>query len=265
MIIKIRRYIRCSADFSQKAKFPLWRSNYGFRARIGIIHPGGGDGHISDFYKIAPKGVSCGSSGVPLHKDESAEEMMHLDEHVVEAAKIIAGTKPDVIAWVCTAGSFLKGKGHDERLIKEMEKATNIACTTTSTAIMAALKELGIKRLCLVTPYPKDVNEIEKKFIEDNGVKVVKADGLDLVEIYVLGHLSPNVLYRTAKAADVPESDGLFISCTGLDTFDIIEPLEYDLKKPVITSNQASYWLAFKMAGVGEPIKGYGTLLDRPR
>lgn len=254
-----------SADFSEKARFPLWRSNRGWRARIGVIHPGGGDGHISDFHKIAPNGVSIGSSGVPIHKDESAEAMMHLDEHVVEAAKIIAGTKPDVIAWICTAGSFMKGKGHDERLIQEMEKATNIPCTTTSTAIMAAFKELGIKKLCLVTPYPFDVNEIEKKFIEDNGVRVVKTDGLDLVEIYVLGHLSPNVLYRTAKSADVPESDGLFISCTGLDTFDIIDPLEYDLGKPVITSNQASYWLAFKMAGVKEPIKGYGTLLNRPR
>jgi maleate cis-trans isomerase len=63
----------------------------------------------------------------------------------------------------------------------------------------------------------------------------------------------------------VPEADGVFISCTGLDAMDIIEPLEQDLGKPVVTSNQASYWLAFKMARMGEPIYGYGKLLSMPR
>ena len=41
---------------------------------------------------------------------QSAEAMMHLDEHVVEAAKVVAGSRPDVIAWICTAGSFMKGQ-----------------------------------------------------------------------------------------------------------------------------------------------------------
>jgi maleate isomerase len=160
----------------------------------------------------------------------------------------------------------MKGKGHDERLIKEMEEATHVPCTTTSTAVMAAFKHLGIKKLSLATPYPLDVNEIEKKFLEDNGFEVVKCDGLDLVDAFgILINVSPNVLYRLAKAIDVPEADGVFISCTGLDAMDIIEPLERDLGKPVVTSNQASYWLAFKMARMGEPIHGYGKLLSIPR
>jgi len=250
---------------SEVGRYPLWRSDQSWRALIAVIHPGAGNHHINDFHKLAPKGVYMGSTGIPLHEDESAETMMHLDEHVVDAARLVAANKPDVIAWVCTAGSFMKGKGHDERLIKEMEEATHIPCTTTSTAVMAAFRQLGIKKLCLATPYPLDVNEIEKKFLGENGFEVLKADGLDLVDNRILTHLSPNVLYRIAKAIDLPEADGLFISCTGLDVLDIIEPLEKDLGKPVVTSNQASYWLTFKMARVGEPIQGYGRLLREPR
>jgi len=256
-------------DFSENAKYPLFRAPYAWRAKIGVIHPGGGENHIMDFFKVAPPGVAISSTGVPFHKDESVESMLHLDEHVVEAAsQVLARSNahpPDVIAWICTAGSFLRGKGHDQKLIKEMEAATKIPCTTTSSAMLAAFKELGIKKLCLLTPYPKDANEIEKKFIEDNGFKVVKADGLDLVEIHVLANIHPGVLLTMAKKADIPEADGIFISCTGLNAMDIIEPLEYDLGKPVVTSNQASYWHAFKMARVREPIKGYGTLFNRPR
>lgn len=246
-------------------RYPLWYSKQGWRARIGIVYPGAGFIHLGDFHKLAPKGVAVGACGVPRHKDESAETMMKLDEHVVEAAKVVAGSHPDVIAWVCTAGSFLKGKGHDERLIREMQEATGVPCTTTSSAVMAALRQLGIKRLALCSPYPDPVNAIEKKFLEDNGFKVVSCDGLDLVNNNILAHLPPSTIYRLAKAVDVPEAEGLFISCTGIDALDVIEALEEDLGKPVITSNQVSYWLAFKMAKVGEPIEGYGRLMREPR
>ncbi len=245
--------------------YPLWYSNQGWRARIGIVYPGAGFHHIADFHKLAPKGVAVGAASVPRHKDESADAMMHLDEHVVEAAKLVAASFPDVIGWICTAGSFMKGKGHDERLIQEMEKATGIPCTTCSTAVMAAFRQLGIKKISLATPYPLPVNDIEKKFLEDNGFEVLKWDGLDLVDNNILAHISPNILYRLGKAVDVPEAEAVFISCTGIDAIDIIEPLEQDLGKPVITSNQASYWQCFKMAKVGEPIHGYGRLMREPR
>ena len=246
-------------------KYPLWYSNQGWRARIGVVYPGAGFLHIGDFHKLAPKGVAVGCAAVPRHKDESAEAMMHLDEHVVNAARIVAGSYPDVIAWICTAGSFMKGKGHDQRLIKEMEEATHIPCTTASTSVMAAFKQLGIKKVSIATPYPQPVNVIEKKFLEDNGFKVLKCDGLDLTDNQILAHVSPNILYRLAKAVDDPAADGVFISCTGIDALDVIEALEADLGKPVVTSNQASYWMAFKMAKVGEPIHGYGRLMREPR
>jgi maleate isomerase len=42
---------------------------------------------------------------------------------------------------------------------------------------------------------------------------------------------------------------------------DAIQALEYDTKKPVVTANQATLWKILRMAGVYEPIDGYGVLL----
>jgi maleate cis-trans isomerase len=39
-----------------------------------------------------------------------------------------------------------------------------------------------MKRIAMATPYPLDVNEIEKRFLEGNGFEVVSCDGLDLVD-----------------------------------------------------------------------------------
>jgi hypothetical protein len=35
------------------AKFPMWHSNQGWKARIVVIYPGAGWHHITDFHKLA--------------------------------------------------------------------------------------------------------------------------------------------------------------------------------------------------------------------
>ncbi|PYN75041.1 MAG: hypothetical protein DMD96_28625 [Candidatus Rokuibacteriota bacterium] len=66
--------------------------------------------------------------------------------------------------------------------------------------------------------------------------------------------------YRLAREADVPRADAVLLSGTGLPTVGILELLERDLGKPVISSNQASLWRALRLAGVREPITGFGRL-----
>ena len=65
-----------------------------------------------------------------------------------------------------------------------------------------------------------------------------------------------------AREIDRPEADGIFISCTNFRTIEIIEQLEADTGKPVVTSNQASMWIALKVLGVAGP-KGYGRLFQK--
>ena len=66
-----------------------------------------------------------------------------------------------------------------------------------------------------------------------------------------------------AKEVAHPESEAIFISCVTLHTIEIIEALEHDLGKPIITSNQVTMWNLLKLAGVNEKIEGYGQLLKQ--
>jgi maleate isomerase len=53
----------------------------------------------------------------------------------------------------------------------------------------------------------------------------------------------------------------VLLSGTGLPTVAVLEMLERDLGKPVISSNQACLWHALRLAGVREAIPGFGRLL----
>ncbi|MCD6084461.1 MAG: hypothetical protein J7J20_02840 [Desulfurococcales archaeon] len=60
----------------------------------------------------------------------------------------------------------------------------------------------------------------------------------------------------------MPEADGVLISYTNFRTIEVIEPLERDLRKPVVSSNTASVWLALHELGISPNIKGFGKLLE---
>ena len=74
----------------------------------------------------------------------------------------------------------------------------------------------------------------------------------------------PNVAYKLARIVDSPEAQGVLISCTNFRTLEIIEKLEMDLMKPVVTSVQATVWAALRKIGIGESISGWGKLLTLP-
>ena len=63
---------------------------------------------------------------------------------------------------------------------------------------------------------------------------------------------------------EVKHADAVLVSGTGLPTAGIIEDLERELGKPVVTSQQASLWLALRLARVADSVPGFGRLLREP-
>jgi len=45
------------------------------------------------------------------------------------------------------------------------------------------------------------------------------------------------------------------------DSVEVIDALEQRTGKPVVTSNQASAWVALRAVGATQPIRGFGRLL----
>jgi maleate isomerase len=68
-------------------------------------------------------------------------------------------------------------------------------------------------------------------------------------------------LYAQIKAACPVGADGVLIAGTGFRCVAILEALEQDLKRPVLSANQASLWHCLRSAAVRTPIAGYGNLL----
>ena len=65
-----------------------------------------------------------------------------------------------------------------------------------------------------------------------------------------------------ARAAFVPGSDALLITCTDFPTLPLIPELEDELGVPVVTSNQATFWAMLRAARIDDRFEHLGKLLS---
>lgn len=241
---------------------------YGQRGRIGLIVPSTNTTCEMEFHKVIPEGVSVHTARCFLREDrtprERIESIAKMGGELLEAARCVASVEPGIIVWACTSGSFIKGRGYDGELIGYLEKEVKTPVITTSTAVLGALKALRVRNVSMVTPYADEINLKEKSFFEDSipGLRIVKMRGLGIIANLPKGRLFPESAYLAAKEVNDDTSDSIFISCTNWRTLEIIELLEKDTKKPVISSVQATVWLTFKKLGLPN-MEGYGQLLRK--
>ena len=235
---------------------------YGWRGRIGLMVPTGNTVMEPEFNRMAPDGVSVHANRVYL-KDVTPQGLTGMEEHAASSSRDLVTCEVGVLAFGCTSGSFVGGKGYDQKLIDIMHGETGIPATTTTSAVMSALRVLGVERVSLATPYTDEINAIEERFLTDHGIEVVKSAGGGMVETARIQNCEPHVAYHRARAVDDDRAQAVFISCTGFRTIEIIAQLEADLGKPVISANQATFVECLRMLGVGDVPSGFGSLFER--
>ena len=119
---------------------------------------------------------------------------------------------------------------------------------------------LSVKRIALGAPWSASVNRSVAAFLEANGVEVLAQEALGFVRNLEIGLLDPQTALDVGRRVNRPEADAVMLACGNWSTFSIIDRLECDLGKPVLTTNQVSLWHALRMMGT-KPLDELGVLL----
>ena len=176
---------------------------------------------------------------------ELAEAVSSLDEVADATSRLTPVT--DTVFYACTSGSFLGGNAGERALVDVMLGAGAARAGTTSGGVRDALAELEVSRVAVVTPYASDLTDRLVAFLAENGHTVIRAVGMGLPGD--INAVSGDRLGRLVTEVDSAEAEAVFVSCTGLETFELVAPLEAALGKPVLTANQVTMWAALRLVG----------------
>lgn len=208
----------------------------------------------AECWRWMPPGVSLYVTRTPK---QDPDVDLTLAERVSERLVVANGVRalldaaPASVAYACTSGSFVHGLAGERRLHEIMREAGAPATSTTSGAMLEALRALGARCIGIATPYDEGVTAGLSAFLEGAGHEVVSSAHLGLkCDIAKVG---PGAVRYLARAIAVPEADAYFFSCTNLRTFEVLAELEEELQRPVLSANQVTVWSALRAGGLAMP------------
>jgi len=213
-----------------------------------------------EYWDVTPAGVGLHITRTPFLHQQVGVDLAHLlsdDEVLAEATRELLVADPAVTIFACTSGSFVDGLAGELRCRKAMESAGARLALTTSGALLDALRALRVERLSVATPYDAPTTQRLVEFLWEANIRTVSSAFLGLTaDIFRVG---PGSVRELIRAADHPEADAIFVSCTNLWTLDVLEEMTHALGKPVLSANQVTMWAALN--AVGRPGPAIGQLL----
>jgi maleate cis-trans isomerase len=218
------------------------------QGRIGLIIPSSNRLTEPQFNRYAPPGVDVHVTRLRM-TGKFRKPLDEMKRSLVEASEALSDVKPGVIVFHCTANSMEKGLAHESAIVEIIEKASGCPTLTTAQAITAAFNQLGIKKLVLISPYVKETNEHEVRYLNEAGYTVLHELGLGL-ETHGYSAVTPEEWRTIVQENARADADGYFLSCTNTRMIEAIGDIERETGKPAVSSNQATIWACLRKLGI---------------
>lgn len=251
----------------------MWQPDgAGNTARIGVLTPHLDPVPESEFYTMAPRGVSVHAARVPLgmigpdgqivpHVGADVARAFSQPPGVDDAAALLAPLAPKAIVYAFTSSSYILGPEADAQLRARLQNRTGgIPIVIQTPSLVSALHALESERIALIHPpwYSTELDALGAGYFQKEGFEVVHHGAAQLRSDY--GDIEPEQVFQWANSEVPDNADAIVIGGGGFRAIGAIDALERSLGRPVLSANQASFWSALHIAGVNDEIGGYGRI-----
>ncbi len=235
--------------------------------RLGVLVPSGDFIVEWDFQRFLPKEVVYYAARSDQKSfDGNTAGLDYIIDGADQAAATLAHVEPELICFCCTSASFIGGKGWDQKLAERLSKAAGgIPTSTTAGALLEAMRTLKIRSMFMVTPYPEDRYRVEIDYFGAHGVTVKDHSHFEEIGPRAPTVTTDRIIEKARKNRDKMKGcDALFFSCTNVRSMQVADEIERELGLPVLTSNQATIWLALGRLGIDASNIRAGQLFKTP-
>ncbi|WP_338827294.1 maleate cis-trans isomerase family protein [Bradyrhizobium sp. 27S5] len=183
---------------------------------------------------------------------------------ILRAADLLAHAKVGVIAWNGTSASWL-GFDRDESLCEQITAATGIKACTTVLAYRDLLRRIGAKRIGLVTPYRRDVQDRIIANWNSEGLHCFAERHLALQDNFSFAEVSEAEVAGLIEEVIREGCDAAVVLCTNMRGAGAAERLERGYGVPVLDSIAVTLWACLAAAACDPSrVRSWGSLFSNP-
>ena len=234
-------------------------------ARIGLVVLASDYTIENEFQQVFTQpGVDVFHARIANAPNITPETLAAMGPSITEtASRLLPGDQLDVLAYGCTSASMVLGPEQVNQLLLNAKPEAMV--TNPASAAFAAFKALGARRIAVLTPYRRDVNEIVRQGLKSGGYEVVVFgsfnEEMDPVVASIDDQSLKSAIRTITEGRDV---DAVFVSCTSIRLMHVVAAVEREIDLPVTSSNHAMAWHCLRMAGVADPVSDLGRLYELP-
>ena len=234
-------------------------------ARLGLIVLAT-DGTVEqEFREVLAQlpGVALFQSRIWNDPAITPETLKAMEARIPDCAKVILpGSDLDCLAYGCTSASMVIGPERVRDILLEARRPKT--ATNPALAALAAFEALGMRRIAVLTPYVRSVNQRLRGFFLSRDVEVPVLGSFNEADDPTVARIdAASVRAAAERLAGEPDVDGLFVSCTSVRLVESVAEIEAVVGKPVTSSNHALAWHALRLSGVETALPGLGELFRR--
>lgn len=241
----------------------MLRHVLGHRGRIGVVVPANNSVLEPELWSRLPPGVALYATRVLARGDLTPDLVHRMEAQVDRATDELTATGVDVLVYADMVTTFIMPEGWNEAKTAAITARAGVPCISAWTALAAALEALAVRRFALGTPYPRPIHALARPFFERRGLGVTDDATLDVLATAEVPRVPADRVRALVAGLDRRGADATVLLATDLPTFGVIETLEAETARPVLTSNQTLLWRALRQCDVADRLPALGVLLTR--
>src|SRR5690349_20548397 len=183
------------------------------------------------------------------------------DEDIDYQSRLLGTAKVELVILAQTSASLF-ADDYDETTTHRMSAGAGVPAITSAQAVGRAVRALGSRRIALVSPYSETVNQrAARYFARKHGLDTVALEGFGATDSYAIGQLGPENARQAFARINRPEIEAFVVPGGNFPTMSSVAAWEQEFNKPVVTTNQASFWAMLRAFNAGDRLPTFGRLL----
>ena len=250
-------------DFVSMADFPYKiGTGVGKKARLGVVVLQSDETLEYDLRRLLPENrVALYTTRIASAAEVSTASLAGMQGALSQSASLLPPeTALDVVGYGCTSGTAVIGAENIASLIKTGCRTSH--ATEPLSALIAACQASKIGKLAFLSPYVASVSAQLRTRLGDAGIQTPQFGSFNEASETKVAHIAPeSVLEAAVSLYQRGGCEAIFLSCTNLQTLDVLAEIEARCGCRVFSSNLVLAWHMLTLAGLAPRDKNIASLL----